>query len=361
MLGLQQTKNHLKSTALILLSFLFLIACNSEKEVGDAAQNSPRIKKQTKLVSPKINAEYVLGDVVAFKLESETPVDSIVLEYEGKESVYLDKEFNWTAELGKTGVQKLKVNVYCQGLSETHYPKIIFFSDVSPSRMGYQVLQTLPHDPTAYTQGLFFLEDTLVESTGQKGESRLSKINLKTAQVYSSTSLASQYFGEGSTIWKDQIYQLTWTSHTGFVYDLNLKQKQTFSYPHEGWGITTFGDTLIVSDGTETLHLIDPRDFSEVGKLEVYTDESKVMNLNELEMIDGILYANVWLEEVIVSIDPKSGKVLSVIEMSGLDDRFESDDAEAYNGIAYHAGRKEIYVTGKLWPNLFQVKFIPKN
>ncbi len=349
---------NLPGTFLVLLVIIFS-SCGGNKSGKEQAQKTPRIKKYSKLITPKINQEYVLGDEVLFQVSSEKKIDSILIQYEDESTTYSELAFSWKATRGKTGTQQLKLFVYSNGIKENHFPRVKFFSNIHPKEFTYELIKTYSHDPKAFTQGLFFIGDTLVESTGGHGTSTLSKRKLNSLKPIKSVSLENRYFGEGSTAWKDQIIQLSWTSQTGFVYDRTLKKLRTFNYPHEGWGITTFGDTLIVSDGTEMLHLIDPRDFSEIGKLEVYTDKFAVKNLNELEMINGLLYANVWLEDFIVSIDPRSGKVLSKINMAGLRQEVDSDEIEAFNGIAYKPDTDQIFVTGKLWPKLFEVKFVP--
>lgn len=350
------------STSRILIIFLliFIISCNGEKEETSNASSTPRIRKYSKLELPKINANYVLGDTVNFEISSARAIDSILFDYNDIITTYTDSSFSWIASSAKTGFQKIRLTVYSGGENETHYPRIKFLSDVVPQELSYEVITEYPHDNDAYTQGLFFIGDTLVESTGREGQSKLSKINLQTGSTYQTIALDSEYFGEGSTIWNNQIIQLTWTAQIGFVYNRKLEQQKTFHYTHEGWGITTLGDTLVVSDGTEILHLLDPRDFSELGKLEVYTHEQKVLNLNELEIIEGKIYANVWMKDLIVVIDPKSGKVLQEIDMRALKRRFNDRNAETFNGIAYKTDSRQIFVTGKLWPKLFEVKFISK-
>lgn len=345
-----------------------MIGCDKGKESEEGKTGTPRIKKSSRLVSPKTNAEYVLGDTIQFSIESEKGIDSIKLEYEGTEVTYTTPDFEWYSKNAKTGVQKLRVMAFSEGEAETHYPRIKFLSDVVPEQYTYKIIRTFPHDRSAYTQGLFFKEDTLYESTGPyleyngpKVQSRIRKVNINTGETYESTPIEAEYFGEGSTYWQDNIYMLTWTSQIGFIFDENLNKTGTFRYTHEGWGITTKGDTLIVSDGTETLHLINPRDFSEFGKLEVYTNQGKVPNLNELEIIDGLLYANVYQEKLIAVIDPNSGKVLREIDMRGLLSDEESKNTDVLNGIAHNPLSEKTYVTGKLWPKLFEVEFIPKN
>lgn len=355
----------IKLLAIVLL--IGFLGCDAEKE-SESTTDTPRIKKYSKIALPKSDATFHLGDSVPFDIESEATIDSVQMEYEGEIETFQSGEFTWNAQNAKTGVQKLKLTVYSDEGSETHYPRVKFLSDKAPEQLTYRIVRTLPHDRSAYTQGLFFKEDTLFESTGPyleyngpKVQSRIKKVDLNTGEAYEVTPIETQYFGEGSTNWRDKIFMLTWTSQIGFVFDENLNQVDNFRYTHEGWGMTTKGDTLIVSDGTETLHLIDPRDFSEIGKLQVYTNKSKVLNINELEMIDGLLYANIYQEEQIAVIDPNTGEVLREIAMGGLLSEADAENTDVLNGIAHNPLNGKTYVTGKLWPKLFEVEFVPSN
>lgn len=345
---------------ILVLSLGCLVGCDSDKGENSKQDKTPRIKKKSRLLSPKNNSKHVLGQTITFELKSDLQIDSIVLDDGVNQLTYDDLSFNWSSAAMGTGKQRLRVDVYGEGQKETHYARLIFLSDVAPAAYTYEVVNELTHDATAYTQGLFFSGDTLFESTGREGQSRLIKKNLQ-GTTYKTVNLPSEFFGEGSTAWNDKIIMLTWTSNTGFVFDRALNQTATFHYTHEGWGITTFGDTLIVSDGSEVLHLLDPRDFSEIGKLEVYDTKGKVNHLNELEIINGLLYANIYLEEEIVVIDPKTGKLLKRMDMSGISSRLGTRNIDVLNGIAYKENTDQLFVTGKLWPKLFEVKFIPTN
>jgi glutamine cyclotransferase len=344
----------------IILTVIFLTACGGDKETT-TTQESPRIKNFSKVILPESNQEVTIGEAIDFEIGSSQSPDSIIVEYGNEVLKFGELSFSWSPNELKTGKQKIKVKVFAAGQSETHYARLIVLSDITPTLMTYEVLGEYPHSEEAFTQGFFFIDDTLVESTGQKGMSSLSKINLATGTVYESTSLDSQYFGEGSTIWNDQIYYLTWKANVGFIYDQNLEQIGQFNYTHEGWGITTMGDTLVVSDGTETLHFLDPRDMSEIGKLEVYDNENKITELNELEYINGLIYANVWMEEIIITIDPKTGRVMNIIDLRTLEKEFNSSQAGVLNGIAHKQNEDKIFVTGKNWPKIFQVEFKQTN
>jgi glutamine cyclotransferase len=226
----------------------------------------------------------------------------------------------------------------------------------------YEVINTYPHDSQAFTQGLAYENGFLYEGTGQKGHSQLRKVELQTGKVLQKCELPAEYFGEGITIFDDKIIQLTWQSHAGFVYDKEtFKLLGEFHYPTEGWGITHNGKNLIMSDGTPMLHFLDPETFEELRRVMVFDKDEPVWGLNELEFIEGQIYANVWPSESIVRIEPLTCNVTAWIDMKGLlpqQDRNEKIDV--LNGIAYDPKNKQIFVTGKYWPKLFEIKFIPK-
>lgn len=228
---------------------------------------------------------------------------------------------------------------------------------------GYRVINSYPHDPDAFTQGLLYDNGTLYESTGLNGRSTLREVNIKTGEVIRSRSLPAKYFGEGIAAVSNKIVQLTWRSKSGFVYDKrSFKVLKRFHYTGEGWGITYDGRNLIMSDGTDTLRFLDPSTFKTVGQLEVYSDRGKVGKLNELEYVEGEIFANVWGEERMARIDPKTGRVTGWIDLSGIlgaEDRKKKVDV--LNGIAYDTENKRLFVTGKLWPKLFEIEIVPKN
>ncbi len=231
-------------------------------------------------------------------------------------------------------------------------------SAVTPFYLA-RVVNTYPHDPSAFTEGLVFQDGFLYEGTGLYGRSALRRV--ATGQVLQSHALPSQYFGEGITIYGDRIIQLTWMNQVGFVYDKNsFAQQQTFSYGTQGWGITHDGTRLIVSDGTSTLYFWDPDTLAELGQLAVYDDRGPVTRLNELEYIQGKIYANVWLTDRIAIIDPQTGQVTAWINLVGLlDPEDGSQSADVLNGIAYDFDGDRLFVTGKYWPKLFQIELVP--
>ena len=250
---------------------------------------------------------------------------------------------------------------------------------VTPVRFGYVVVEEFEHDPGAFTQGLVFVDGVFYEGTGLRGQSTLRRVDPATGEVLQGIRYPEQYFAEGVAVLDDRIFQLTWQSQTGFILDRETFELEgQFTYPTEGWGLTHDGERLIMSDGTPTLYFLDPATQDIIGQITVQDDQGPVAMLNELEYIDGQIYANVWQTEQIAIIDPASGNVTGYIDLSGLPD----DDARAeliefhdladeqalaaflssratLNGIAYDAATDRLFVTGKLWPELYEIDLVP--
>ena len=223
---------------------------------------------------------------------------------------------------------------------------------------GYEVVHTYPHDPKAYTQGLVYQDGYLYESTGLHGQSSLRRVELGTGKILKEVDLAPQFFGEGLALQGGRMFQLTWQSKTGFIYDLGTFDRiGKFSYFGEGWGLTFDGSSLIMSDGTDRLRYLDPQTQKPGRELKVKHGEQPLIYLNELEFIKGQIYANVYQTERIARIEPDSGRVVSWIDLGGLlkaEDRKKPVDV--LNGIAYDAEHDRLFVTGKLWPKLFEIR-----
>jgi glutaminyl-peptide cyclotransferase len=228
-----------------------------------------------------------------------------------------------------------------------------------PARYQYRVVRSFPHDTRAFTQGLVYADGFFYEGTGLHGMSSVRKVEVASGRILKEIRLESSYFGEGITIFGDRIVEITWQSHVGFVYDkktfLLLKR---FTYPHEGWGITHDGKRLIMSDGTDVLHFLDPNDFRETAAIRVFDGQGPVGGLNELEYVRGAIYANVWPTDRIVVINPGTGRVIAWIDLKGLLAKEDSAGADVLNGIAYDARGDRLFVTGKLWPKVFELKII---
>lgn len=228
-----------------------------------------------------------------------------------------------------------------------------------PAQYTYEIVRVYPHDAMAFTQGLIFLDGYLYEGTGLEGRSSLRKVQLESGSVLQRYDLPRQYFGEGIVNWKDRIIGLTYTTQVGFVYDLKtLQPLKQFRYRGEGWGLTQDGRRLIMSDGTAQLRFWDPETLAELGRLNVTDRGEPVVHLNELEWVKGEIFANIWLTDRIARIDPATGRVTGWIDLTGLlppGDRIPGY-TDVLNGIAYDAQRDRLFVTGKRWPKLFEIK-----
>ncbi|PPD59040.1 glutaminyl-peptide cyclotransferase [Dehalogenimonas etheniformans] len=226
----------------------------------------------------------------------------------------------------------------------------------------YRIVNTYPHDRGAFTEGLIYSDGFLYESTGLYGQSTLRKVELATGRALQNASLDSKYFGEGLTVWQDSLVQLTWQTHIGFVSSKDtFSVLKSFSYATEGWGLTQDGTRLIMSDGTSTIYFLDPATFQVSGKIEVKDKGTPVVNINELEYVNGKIYANIWMTDKIAVINPGTGNVESWIDLTGLLPPFSNPVAvDVLNGIAYDAAGKRLFVTGKLWPLLFEIELVPK-
>lgn len=227
--------------------------------------------------------------------------------------------------------------------------------------MTYEVVNAFPHDPNAFTQGLIYRDGYLYESTGLYGESSLRKVDLETGQVLQQVDLPAEFFGEGLTDWGDTLLQLTWREETGLIYDLDsFALLDQFSYPMEGWGLTHDGERLIMSDGSATLYFLSPDTFEVLDRVEVTYRGVKIQQINELEYIRGEVFANLWLRDQIIRIDPVSGEVLGWIDLEGLlPDELIRADTDVLNGIAYDPAADRLFLTGKRWPKLFEVRLVP--
>jgi glutaminyl-peptide cyclotransferase len=228
---------------------------------------------------------------------------------------------------------------------------------VVPS-LDYSVVQTYPHDPDAYTQGLLFHDGFLYESTGRNGKSSVRKVTLETGAVVQKRDVSADYFGEGLALWGTRLIQLTWQTNIGFIYDLaSFAPQGTFKYTGEGWGLATDHDRLIMSDGTATLRFLDPNTLQTTGTVMVRDSGQPVTLLNELEVIGSDVFANVYTTDRIVRIDPKSGAVTGHLDLDRLHAQIPPDrEIDVLNGIAWDAQNKRLFVTGKLWPTMYQLK-----
>ena len=238
----------------------------------------------------------------------------------------------------------------------------LWFIPPAAAQYSYRVVKTYPHDRTAFTQGLEYRDGFLYEGTGLTGRSSLRKVELATGRVIQRYDLPQPFFGEGITVVNQQILELTWQSQTGFIYDKSsFRVLRSFNYPGEGWGLTNDGKLIYMSDGTADIRVWDPATLKEVRRITVKDGSTPITQLNELEWVRGEIYANVWQTDRIARISPADGRVLGWIDLSGILPKSDAVEAGAVlNGIAYDAAADRLFVTGKLWPKIFEIKLVPK-
>ena len=226
---------------------------------------------------------------------------------------------------------------------------------------GFEIVRVYPHDPRAFTQGLQYLDGVLYEGTGQVGESSIRKVALETGKVLQKRAVPPPHFGEGITIFKNQLIELTWQTNVAFVYDkATFEPVKSYKYAGEGWGLTNDKTQLYMSDGSDEIRVLDPATFAERKRIKVTALGAPVKNLNELEWVKGEIFANVWQTDYIVRIDAASGKVVAYVDMKGLLSDSERAHADVLNGIAHDAARDRLFITGKWWPKLFEVKLVKR-
>lgn len=302
--------------------------------------------------------------------KKEKVIDSVVYFNSEKRigSVKGNAAFNFSLKDQKLGYQNLRAIIYFEGDSTKTESRIELVSNIEPKLLNYTILNTYPHDSKAYTQGLEFHRDTLYEGTGNgagnttgiRGISSLRKTDYKTGKVFKKIELGDDYFGEGITVLNNKVYQLTWLNNEGYVYNADtFKKEKTLKYfkKMEGWGLTNDGKNLYQSDGTERISILNPETFQQEGFINVYTAQNKIKAVNELEWIDGKIYANVYQMDALAIIDPKSGAVEAVIDLSKLKSKVtQHPDVDVLNGIAYNPKTKTIFVTGKNWDKMFEIK-----
>lgn len=360
------------------ICLLMLCACHGnpsatkekggKRETADTApeKEETRYVNSIRLTSPEKNGRYNFGEelTVSFENKDRSPIDSAAITLNGREIARLgkgEKRYTFRVPEGKAGHNILKVTAWHPDRKQgTASVPVLLKPAEAPVRYGYKIEKVFPHDTEAYTQGLLYRDGYLYESTGQYGESSIRKIDLTSGKALAVLNIDSRLFGEGITIFRDRIIQLTWRSGKGFIYDLaTFSLKSTFTYRTEGWGITTAGDRLIMSDGSNRLYHLAPSTFNLLKETEVCDHNGEVTQLNELEYIDGMVWANVWLTDRIVVIDPETGAVQADLDLSELLTAAERkairDQDDVLNGIAWNPQTNTIYVTGKRWPKLFEI------
>jgi glutamine cyclotransferase len=350
-------KNNMKYALILSLVFGTLLGCNSQKT-----------PKTISFSAPKPGTMISQGDSVELRLQipEGNTVDSIVYLVDGR---VIGKSHDNTAFYFDTngqsfGSKLIAARHYQNGQEGESTSNIIIVPDSAPDQYAFSVVNTYPHDTKAYTQGLEYRNGFLYESTGLKGQSTLRKVELTTGKVLKKVDLPANLFGEGLTIVGDKIIQLTWQEGIGIVYDLNSFEKLSeFNYQasQEGWGIAFDGERLIKSDGSNKLYFLDKDTYQEKGFIEVFNDKGAVDQINELEYIDGKLYANVYTTDKILIIDPLSGKVEGEINLIGLlPQSHHTPETDWLNGIAYDKENDRLFVTGKNWDTMFEIKLLER-
>ena len=233
----------------------------------------------------------------------------------------------------------------------------------APPEYTFRIIRSFPHDPTAFTQGFAYRDGFLYEGTGLKGRSSLRKVSLETGEIMQQVGLAPEFFGEGIALLKNEVVQLTWQSQTGFIYRLSdFRLLRRFTYSGEGWGLATDSREIFMSDGTSEIRVLDPDTLAEKRRFTVHDGDTRIKELNELEFVEGELFANVWQTDRIARISPQSGKVVGWVNLKGLlSPIYRLEPGAVLNGIAYDSKRKRLFVTGKLWPKVFEIELVPKH
>ncbi len=296
---------------------------------------------------------------VKYKIQASVPIDSVFFYVGTKTNVLYDTIGDYilsTKDL-PVGVISIKVYAYSKDKYISATKKFLLLSDIIPTKYKYKVIKTYPHDPEAYTQGLIYENGIFYESTGLETKSSIRKVKVETGEVIYSHEMPENIFGEGIAIIGDRLYQITWRNHIAFVYNKNsFEELDKFTYSTEGWGLTTDGNVLYMSDGTNKIYVRDPHTFGIIRTIEVYDNQKAIPLLNELEYINGKIWANVYTKDYIVIINPQNGKVEGVLDCKGiLKKKYRTPKTDVLNGIAYDIKNKRIFITGKNWSKLFQI------
>lgn len=355
---------------IFIILIVVIASCNGNKNMEKTIKTTKSVKPKTKVAinmkANKINT-ITAGNEITFeyKVKKLPNADSITLLVGSKaiKTYYKNDVLTVNTKEFNTGNQQLLFYFYwgdTLNASQSFNYKIL--SDIAPEEYGYKIRKKWNHNVKAYTQGLEFSDGYLYEGTGNYGKSMLTKLDLDKNEIVQSINLNKEVFGEGITIIDDKIYQLTWRSNIGYVYNKEtLAILYDFNYPTEGWGLTNNGKELIMSDGSENIYFLDTEFIQEIKKLQVYDQKGSVTNLNELEYIDGLIYANIYGSDHIVAIDANSGKVIKRINLSGILDKSKvKTPIDVLNGIAWDGENKRLIVTGKWWPYFYEIELIKK-
>ena len=352
---------NLKLFAFIILGGV-LVNCDGSKKTGTGTFSFNQ---------KELKAQYTPNEVLKMQIEAveNAKTDSIIYFIDadkvGSKTDFSVLEHTWSSQ--KLGYVNLKAVIYADGKTEEVTTRIEMVSDIKPKLLTYKIVNTYAHDIKAYTQGLEFYRDTLYESTGNgagngtglRGVSSLRKTDYKTGKVFKQVDLENQMFGEGMTVLNNKVYQLTYTEQTAFVYDADtFKRLKSFTYPRkmQGWGLTSNGKNLYQSDGSERIWILDPETFKDIDFINIYIGADKVKNVNELEWVNGKIYANVYLRDAVAIINPETGAVEAILDLKDLKSKVKQHpDLDVLNGVAYNPKTKTFFVTGKNWDKMFEI------
>lgn len=326
-------------------------------------------KKNLFLIDPNaLKANYKMSDPLSLAVQNtqNKSIDSIVYYISEKRvgAVKGNEKFNVTlSEDILPGYHPVKALVFYEGENVETDARIEVVSSIKPKLLKYSIVNEYPHDETSYTQGLEFYRDTLFEGTGQYGTSKLLKTDYKTGKIYKSVPVEGQFFGEGITVLNNKVYQLTWKENTGFIYNADtFKRIDSFQYfkKIEGWGLCNDGKNIYQSDGTEKIWILNPENMRQTGHLNVYSEANKITAVNELEWVEGKIYGNVYQKDAVAVIDPKTGMVEGILDLRELKTKVNMvghDPAnDVLNGLAYNPRTKTLFVTGKKWNKMFEIR-----
>ncbi len=364
---------------IIILYVITFVSCNNEKNTSNNKTTKSTIIQKNKIdttktkknlnniviSSPLDNESYKIGDKinVNISLNDKYKIDSVKYFIDKK---YIKTDTKKTTKLLtdslKVGKHKIKIVCFYNGKKEQKHKSIVLNSDIIPKELSYKIVKKYKHDKSSYTQGLIYYKGYLYEGTGQWKESMLRKEKIENDEIIQSYNLPDNVFGEGIVIIDDKIIQLTWQSKTAYRYDLNsFKLINTFNYQTEGWGITNYGNDLIMSDGSNKLYVLEKDFFTKLYDIEVYDNNGPVNYINELENVNGNIFANIYQSNFIVEINPENGKVIKKLDLTELVPKeYKGDNDNVLNGIAYNKENNHFYITGKRWPVLYELEIFDK-
>jgi glutaminyl-peptide cyclotransferase len=336
----------------------------SQQASDSLTNNQPAYRLE--FVKPFSNSNYKIKDIITIELvsASQTKFDSIQLKTENKLVATLPQaefKFQWDTKNGSLGLQTIRAIGYINGSAIETTIAIVVLPAKAPKQYTYKIIKTYPHSSNAYTQGLIYENGYFYESDGEYKKSAIRKVKLETGESTILTNLEPTIFGEGLALYNNKLYQLSWKEHVGFIYNkqtLKLEQKFNFDLS-EGWGLEFDGKNFLATDGSSYIYSLDPQSLTQVSKIQAVSNKGPIDNLNELELIGGKLYANIYYQDIVVIIDPKTGEITGEISFAGILPKADyNEDTNVLNGIAWNPANGHLFVTGKNWPKLFEVEII---